>query len=197
MDVYRSLLKKMMEKIQAWIKKIIEQEISLQTSYKTKVEQEKQERGSLWKLHVFCKWIGKPVPLFSMLFAIGGLGSLIIGPKALILEAAAYLCSQIINFRLKAIYRRSRPPTTTFSSPFSDDKFSFPSGHAAGTMSIAVCMSAFIPGSWIVLFPWSFMMGLSRYFGDYHYPSDIIVGFLIGIVSGYLTFFFVLLLNLF
>jgi membrane-associated phospholipid phosphatase len=152
------------------------------TSYLQKVEQ-----GYFAKLHAFCSWIGLPIPLFSMLIAIAGMGYLLIGSKALILEAGAYLFSQIINLIIKAIYRRNRPPTTTFSSPIPFDEFSFPSGHAAGTMAVAICMSAFIPGVWIVLFPWSFLMGIARFFGDYHHPSDIFVGFLVGIVTGYMS----------
>lgn len=144
-------------------------------------------KGNCTLLRKFCSWIGLPFPLFTMLIVIAGIGCFLIGIKAFLIVIIAYLISSIINLFIKALYKRARPPDNNFWSPIPFDEYSFPSGHAAGTMAVAVCLSNFAPGLAVILFPWSIFMGISRFLGDFHHPSDVLSGFLVGIASGYIV----------
>ncbi len=141
--------------------------------------------GKYEMLRKLCVWIGRPFPLFSMLVLIGGIGYLFIGYKAPIIEGAAYLFSSTINLAIKSLYKRVRPANNTFWSPIPFDQYSFPSGHAAGTMAVAFCLGSLVPVVGLLLVPWSIFVGISRFLGDFHHPSDVIGGFLVGIISGY------------
>ena len=151
---------------------------------------EEISKGNYKTAHKFCSWIGLPFPLFTMLFAIMAMGYFLIGPKAFFIVIVSYLISSIINLFIKAIYRRTRPSNNHFWSPIPFDEYSFPSGHAAGTMAVAFCLSTFAPDLGIILFPWSIFMGIARFLGDFHHPSDVLSGFLVGIGSGYIVISF-------
>ena len=144
-------------------------------------------KGNYKTLHKFCSWIGLPFPLFTMLFAIAGTGYFLIGSKSFLVVVIAYLISSILNLFIKALYKRTRPLNNNFWSPIPFDEYSFPSGHAAGTMAVAFCLSSFAPNLTVVLFPWSILMGISRFLGDFHHPTDVLSGFLVGIISGYVV----------
>ncbi|MBA3555957.1 MAG: phosphatase PAP2 family protein [Gemmatimonadales bacterium] len=63
------------------------------------------------------------------------------------------------------------------------DRFSFPSGHATAAMSVAVGYGAYYP-LWVgpLLFL-ALVVGFSRVRLAVHYPSDVLVGQLIAIVT--------------
>jgi undecaprenyl-diphosphatase len=64
---------------------------------------------------------------------------------------------------------------------------SFPSGHAAAFFALALAVFYFNRkwGCWI--FALSLFMGLARIFTGVHWPSDILAGVLIGLVSAFLV----------
>ncbi len=69
--------------------------------------------------------------------------------------------------------------------------FSFFSGHAATSFSIAVLVYLFLrkKTAWIaLLFLWAILFTISRIFVGVHYPIDIIVGALVGTISAILFF---------
>lgn len=151
---------------------------------------EEISKGNFKNLRKFCSWIGLPFPLFTMLILIGGLSAFFIGSIAYSIVTISYLISSLINLFIKAFYKRNRPPNNNFWSPIPFDKYSFPSGHAAGTMSVAICLGHFVPNLAMVLFLWSLFIGVSRFFGDFHHPTDIITGFIVGALSGYMVISF-------
>ncbi len=65
--------------------------------------------------------------------------------------------------------------------------FSFFSGHAASSFSLTVLIYLFLrkKTAWVLLFfIWPLLFALSRIYVGVHYPLDIIVGALVGTVSG-------------
>ena len=79
-------------------------------------------------------------------------------------------------FVLDGIERRGAGPTDVI------DRFSFPSGHASLAFTIATSLSLSYP-AWYVVAPsylWASATALSRVWHGVHYPSDIVVGALLG-----------------
>ena len=67
---------------------------------------------------------------------------------------------------------------------------SFPSGHTTEAFALATSLSLACP-KWYVVAPvysWAIAVGYSRMHLGVHYPSDVIVGALIGAGSAYLSF---------
>ena len=90
----------------------------------------------------------------------------------------------MINLLIKGIHKRKRPPGNTYWSAIPFDQYSFPSGHAAGTMSVAMCLGIItLPSLLVPLIVWSVLIGAARFFDGSHHPSDIIGGFAIGILA--------------
>lgn len=69
--------------------------------------------------------------------------------------------------------------------------YSFFSGHAASSFSITVLVFLFLRKKvrWLVLFfIWPLLFAISRIYVGVHYPLDIIVGALVGILTGLLFY---------
>ena len=102
--------------------------------------------------------------------------------------AAASLVSVTVIFGVKLIVRRRRPPGEWGQFYRKTDPYSFPSGHAAKTMSLAVVVLVFGPfWAGLLLLLWAAMVGLSRVALGVHYLSDITAGYLSGLVVGLLV----------
>lgn len=63
------------------------------------------------------------------------------------------------------------------------DKYSFPSGHTAAAFIMAIVIGHGIPILIIPLVIWAALVGLSRIYLGVHYPTDVLVGMMIGIGS--------------
>jgi undecaprenyl-diphosphatase len=97
-----------------------------------------------------------------------------------IFAAVALGGSALLNIAAKQAFARDRPSLWQSISP--EDSFSFPSGHAMGSMTLAVVLVLLaLPTRWrwttvaamAVFVP---MVGLSRIYLGVHYPSDILAG---------------------
>ncbi len=64
--------------------------------------------------------------------------------------------------------------------------YSFPSNHALNIFCAAVFLSYFFPRYRAPFLIFAALIGLSRIYNGVHYPSDVLVGTLIGSISGYL-----------
>lgn len=92
----------------------------------------------------------------------------------------ALVGSALLNLMTKQLFARARPTLWESISP--QDTFSFPSGHAMGSMTLVMVLILLAWGTrwrWPVLVPacaFGVAVGLSRIYLGVHYPSDILGG---------------------
>jgi len=104
------------------------------------------------------------------------------------LAALAYDCCRAGFFTIiKFVIRRKRPDGDWGDIYRSTDPHSFPSGHAARMLLIAV-MSWGIAPLWfaVLLTIWAPLVCIARVMTGVHYLSDVVAGGVIGILSGFL-----------
>ncbi len=110
----------------------------------------------------------------------------------------------ITNLTIKPLVARPRPfadETSIFHTwwvavgSVQESEFSFPSGHS--TASMAAMMAFFLAGnkkySWTGFIA-ALLIGFSRIYLCVHYPSDVLFGFIVGIIAGTLAYLIVWLL---
>jgi undecaprenyl-diphosphatase len=83
------------------------------------------------------------------------------------------------------MFTRQRPYSrligvNTFKLDLRD--YSFPSGHTTAAFSVAVSFALVFPSIMIPLMLAALMVGLSRIYLGVHYPTDVVVGIIIGTV---------------
>ena len=101
------------------------------------------------------------------------------------------LASAVSNLVIKPLVRRGRPwlsdappiaPTRRVRRPASA---SFPSGHSASAFAFASAMGEAVPVLWVPLHVTAALVGYARVHTGVHYPSDVIVGALVGASCGW------------
>jgi undecaprenyl-diphosphatase len=116
------------------------------------------------------------VTLLLALGAVGGMATA--GRRAAFALAASHLAVQV----LKRSICRQRPhlPVGCASLVHAPDRFSFPSGHAASSLSVALAVAAALPGAAAAgLVALACVVGLSRCYLGVHYPGDVLIGWLL------------------
>lgn len=88
---------------------------------------------------------------------------------------------------IKFTVKRTRPPGEWGEVYRATDPHSFPSGHAARAVMLAVLALALGP-QWfgILVVIWAPLVTLARVVMGLHYISDVLAGALLGLVSGYI-----------
>jgi undecaprenyl-diphosphatase len=96
----------------------------------------------------------------------------------------AFLIERPVYFVLKNGLKRNRPQAAlkNFRSIITpSDKFSFPSGHTSAAFMMATLLGFYFPLLMIPLYCWAALVGFSRVVLGVHFPTDILVGVILGI----------------
>jgi membrane-associated phospholipid phosphatase len=90
----------------------------------------------------------------------------------------------VLVLTLKLLIRRRRPPGEWGAIYRNTDPHSFPSGHAARAVLLAILLTAWGP-TWAapLALVWAPLVSLARVALGVHYLSDVIAGGLLGIVA--------------
>jgi membrane-associated phospholipid phosphatase len=98
--------------------------------------------------------------------------------------------SWLVAALFKLFYKIERPYTTLNYAPIVMEKgFAFPSEHAAVFAALAVTGYMIDTRLGIIFTVLAFIIGVTRPMLGVHYPSDIVVGWIIGIIVGYLVYY--------
>lgn len=106
-------------------------------------------------------------------------------------------CALIINTILgegilKHLFQRPRPFNTLpglhllIKAPTS---YSFPSGHTSSAFACAIVLAYYIRKAAIPAIILAIIIGFSRVYLTVHYPSDVIAGMVLGIISALITIY--------
>ncbi len=97
----------------------------------------------------------------------------------------AILITAVFVMALKFTIRRQRPEGEWGQIYRKTDPHSFPSGHAARALMLGVlALTLGPPWFGILLIIWGPLVGLARVAMGVHFVSDVLVGWLIGIMAG-------------
>ena len=108
------------------------------------------------------------------------------------LEACATQVLTVAStYLLKEIVKRPRPFLTypDLKNVTTEGSWSFPSGHTSSAFAFATSMSLSYP-KWYVIVPtytFASAVGFSRMYLNVHYPSDVLVGAILGSASAWVT----------
>ena len=105
------------------------------------------------------------------------------GQKAVLIGTISVILCVAIFKAIKHSTTRKRPFETYIDMEFilpPPDEYSFPSGHSINAFAIATAAAWFFPLLFIPLFVMASLIAVSRVFLSLHYPTDVVVGGLIG-----------------
>jgi undecaprenyl-diphosphatase len=113
-----------------------------------------------------------------------GIVFLKVGLLAYVIELPLYLIIKNSAKRkrpfdfLKNIVHQVSPP----------DKFSFPSGHTSAAFVFATLISLMVPALAPSAYIWAVLVGISRVYLGVHFPTDILAGTVLGMLSTYISY---------
>ncbi len=108
------------------------------------------------------------------------------------------LLSFLIGFSIERILYYLIKNTTKRERPFEKlkikdiiilppDKYSFPSGHTSSSFLFATLFSLFFPQLTIIVFTFAVLVAFSRIILNLHYPTDVLIGLQIGILTAIIS----------
>ncbi|HEX9106006.1 MAG TPA: phosphatase PAP2 family protein [Longimicrobiales bacterium] len=124
--------------------------------------------------------LGDPASAIAATGVMLLLGQRAAGARAAFALAASHLAVQAV----KRTVNRPRPrmPVGVESLIHAPDRFSFPSGHSAATMSVALPLAAILPlPAAAGVLGLALLVGLSRSYLGVHYPGDVLAGWVLAV----------------
>jgi undecaprenyl-diphosphatase len=98
--------------------------------------------------------------------------------------AITILVIAAVVFAIKVTVRRRRPTDERSLATMTLDEHSFPSGHAARSIGLALVLGMLYPYLLPYLIIWAALVGIARIALGVHYLSDVIVGWGLGGLIG-------------
>jgi undecaprenyl-diphosphatase len=149
-----------------------------------------------------CKLLDYFMPLITYLGSAGFTVTLCLAPlfspnlvhrnfgvKSSFSLALSHLIAQVIKVNVSRIRPFLKIDNLNLIKT-SIDQYSFPSGHTTASFSIGVMMCLFFP----VLFPipliLALIVGVSRMYLGVHYPTDVLIGMILGSLCSYIVYFY-------
>ncbi|MGC8802243.1 MAG: phosphatase PAP2 family protein [Bacteroidales bacterium] len=129
----------------------------------------------------------------ATLLTVGWIKNDSVAIRSAMVMAVAYGIAGVLTFSLKYSMNRPRPFEAypqLFLQKTSGGSPSFPSGHTSLAFAAATSLSLQY-SRWYVIVPayaWAGCVGYSRMYLGVHYPSDVLVGALIGMASAYISY---------
>ncbi len=116
--------------------------------------------------------------------------------KPFLLSAAiAFPLERLLYHLIKQSMKRDRPYECIVDVEFRvrpPDQFSFPSGHTASAFLIMTLLASFFPTLRIPMFCWAATVGIARVYLGVHYPTDVLAGAVLGIVTARIGIWFIM-----
>jgi len=116
---------------------------------------------------------------------------------AISIVISLFISRIVMTEPLKMIFHRARPYVVLGNVrklvAENNDYGSLPSGHAAIFFAIAAAVFYFNRKLGIFAFVIAALVGISRIYVGVHWPIDIVVGAILGIVSGIITYKFIII----
>ncbi len=107
--------------------------------------------------------------------------------------AVSLLASHLVVAACKRLLGRNRP-YQVLENVFTGNKLltdaSFPSGHTTAAFCTATVLSFMLPGLAPAFVSIAFLVGSSRVYLGLHYPSDVLIGAVIGVITPLAVFSF-------
>ena len=106
----------------------------------------------------------------------------------------AFPLERLLYHLIKQSMKRDRPCEHIVDVEFRvrpPDQFSFPSGHAASAFLMMTLLANFFPILRIPMFFWATTVGIARVYLGVHYPTDVLAGAILGIVTARIGIWFI------
>ena len=107
----------------------------------------------------------------------------------------AFALERPVYFLLKNVFKRNRPQQAIkdFRSVITpSDQFSFPSGHTSAAFMVATLVGHFFPTLLAGLYLWALAVGFSRVILGVHFPTDTLVGVVLGVGTAFVSLNYIL-----